>query len=73
MGQVPVAQRLGCILDRLGMKKPAQRVADWLEPHRTMTHPLELQVSRNESSLFVDERWNIQYDAKLLNLFEEIA
>jgi len=73
MGQVPVAQRLGYILDRLSMKKPAQRVADWLASHRTMTHPLELQVFKDESSLLVDERWNIQYDARRLNLFEEIA
>jgi len=73
MGQVPVAQRLGYILDRLSMKKPAQRVADWLASHRTMTHPLELQAFKDETSLLVDERWNIQYDARRLNLFEEIA
>lgn len=73
MGQVPVAQRLGFIVERLGMKKPAQRVADWLESHRTVTHPLELQVSMDESSLTLDERWKIRYDARRLNLFEEIA
>lgn len=71
MGQVPVAQRLGFIFDRLGMKRPAQRVADWLDSHRTMTHPLELQVPRDERSLVVDERWNIQYAPRLLDLFEE--
>ena len=73
MGQVPAAQRLGFILERLGVKKPAQRVADWLESHRTMPYPLELQVSMDESSLVLDERWNIRYDARRLNIFEEIA
>jgi predicted transcriptional regulator of viral defense system len=73
MGQVPVAQRLGFIFERLTMKKPAQRVADWLESHRTMAHPLELQTSRGEGTLLVDERWNIEYDVRRLNLFEEIA
>lgn len=71
IGQVPVAQRLGFILDRLSLKKPAQSVDDWLETHRTMRCPLELPVAADARGLVVDGRWNIQYDARRVNLFEE--
>ena len=73
LGQVPVAQRLGYVFDRLGLKKLVRPVAAWLESRRTMLQPLELQVAADKEGLAVDERWNVQYDTQRLHLFEELA
>lgn len=73
MDQVPVAQRLGYVFDHLHLKKLVQPVAVWLEGRRTTLQPLALQVSAAGHSLEVDKRWNIQYDPRRLDLFEELV
>ena len=73
LGQVPVAQRLGYVFDRLGLKKLVRPVSVWLESRRTMLQPLELQVTAGEGGLAVDECWNVRYDTQRLHLFEDLA
>lgn len=73
LGQAPVAQRLGYVFDRFGLKKLVRPVSAWLECRRTMLQPLELQVAADEGGLAIDARWNVRYDMKRLHLFEELA
>lgn len=71
MGQVPVAQRLGFLLVRLGLDKPARRVARWLEHRRMTLQPLALQSAEAECNE-VDRDWNIRYAPRQLELVESL-
>jgi hypothetical protein len=73
MDQAPVAQRLGLVLDHLGLERLAAHVAHWLARRRTTVQPLELQASTDKDAQVVDPRWEVQYDLHRINLFKELA
>lgn len=71
-GQVPAAQRLGFLLDRLRLKHPANRLDEWLSSRRVPIQSLELGGTSEEDTSLVDGRWNIRYNLKHLRILEEV-
>jgi len=72
LDQVAAAQRLGFMLDRLGLPKSARRVARWLEGKRITQQPLVPQSSdevRREQS---DPTWAIRYAPGELATMESV-
>lgn len=72
-GQVPAAQRLGFLLDRLQLKHSANRLDEWLSSRRRPIQLLELGGVSEQEATLVDERWNIRYNLKHLSMLEEIT
>lgn len=73
LDQVPVAQRLGYILDRLGLKKLANVVEKWIFARRTSPQPLELQSSTRSTEQILNQRWNILANEQTPALLGELA
>ena len=72
LDQIPTAQRLGFVLDHLGLARPAMKVALWLAGKRRNIQSLELPAAPDSTSL-LDERWGIQYHAMQRAIFEELT
>lgn len=72
LDQVPAAQRIGFVLDRIGAAKAAKAVARWLSARRPQTQPLEPQRSAHRSTPRIDPSWNIAFDADQLAVIEEL-
>lgn len=68
MHQVPVAQRLGFILDHLRLTSLSQIVYAWLQSRRKNIQPLVLGDAERESSFEVNTKWSIRHDAQLREL-----
>jgi predicted transcriptional regulator of viral defense system len=71
-GQVPAAQRLGFLLDRLQLQRPANRLNEWLSSRRVPIQALELGETGEQEVQLVDARWNIRYNMKHLRMLEEV-
>jgi hypothetical protein len=70
-GQVAVAQRLGFLLERMGLLQMADLVADWLAPRRIVRRTLsDSEVGTGE--LLMDARWAIWYSGNQLGLLAEL-
>ena len=76
LNQVPAAQRLGFVLDRLALAKPAARVMRWLREHsgkRLTPQPLEphYQAADGEG-VEMDRDWGIRYSLRQLATLEAV-
>lgn len=70
MGQVPCAQRLGFILEQLGLERLAAAVTLWLEGKRKKLQPLSL-AGGIDAPLVANERWALEYAALDLTQIQE--
>jgi predicted transcriptional regulator of viral defense system len=71
MGQVSVAQRLGFLLERMGLLQMADLVADWLGPRRVVRRTLS-ESDLGVDELLMDERWAVRYSGNQQRLLEEL-
>ncbi|MDI9690135.1 type IV toxin-antitoxin system AbiEi family antitoxin domain-containing protein [Burkholderia cenocepacia] len=76
LNQVPAAQRLGFVLDRLALAKPAARVMRWLRERsgkRLTPQPLEphYQAADGEG-VEMDRDWGIRYSLRQLATLEAV-
>ena len=73
LGQVPAAQRLGFLLDRLNLKREAQVVKSWLDHKRRNPQALELAATHPGYALTLDDQWGVWYTVKQRSLLEELG
>ena len=76
LNHVPAAQRLGFVLDRLALAKPAARVMRWLRERsgkRLTPQPLEphYQAADGEG-VEMDRDWGIRYSLRQLATLEAV-
>ncbi len=63
VGDLPNAQRLGHILDRVRARKVAQPLRDWIDGHSP--HSVPLRTGRREYAACEDRRWHVLIDRPL--------
>lgn len=72
LDQVAAAQRLGFLLDRLGMQKHSRRVARWLEGKRVTQQPLVPQIVVEAKDEQSNRTWGIRYSPGQLAMLESM-
>lgn len=71
MGQVTAAQRLGFLLERLGIVEQAILLSQWLAPRRKVPRALSESLDPGTEHEY-DARWQIRYLNRQLAILDEI-
>jgi len=73
LDQTATAQRLGFVLETLGLSSLAKTVEVWLRSRRMSEQPLELQIGSDHTSWAVSERWRTSFIYERVKTLKELA
>jgi hypothetical protein len=72
LDQVPAAQRLGFLLEKLGHSRQANAIAAWLRARRSSPQPLETSREAEHGAELVAAGWNVVYAPGQEQVLKEI-
>lgn len=73
LNQAPAAQRLGFVLETLGLAKPASVVSKWLGARRKLVQPLEATSIPAGTATNTTRRWSVEYTQQQETMLKELA
>lgn len=72
LGQAPAAQRLGFLLEQLGVSRAAKPVARWLSRQRLAWQPLDRDAGTESGAVFQSAPWRLTYAQAQLQMVREL-
>jgi len=72
LDQVYAAQRLGFVLDQLGLEKLSKTVFTWLQGRRLANQPLAPLSANEQTPELTSSRWHIRYTTMQEAIFQEM-
>jgi predicted transcriptional regulator of viral defense system len=72
LNQVPAVQRFGFVLDQLGSRRLASKVASWLRQQRRNVQPLVSPRDEEATVRTVDADWAVEYTSRQHEILREV-